>query len=108
MKRYSLENKKSALQLANLPFLSVVKQQLSPEKKGRHVTQLQFRFIALQYLGQKSSIFSKTSRSKACSIDISSLFLVFAIFLNSGLYLTINMVVFDHSIFPNNMSPKLP
>ena len=50
--------------------------------------------------------FSKTSRSKACSIDISSPFLVFAIFLNSGLYLTINMVVFDYSIFPNNMSPE--
>ena len=51
-------------------------------------------------------IFPKTSRSKACSIDISSPFLVFAIFLNSGLYLTINIVVFDHSIFTNHLSPE--
>ena len=61
MKRY-LENKKSDLQHANLPFLSAVKKQLSPEKKGRHVTQLQFRFIALQFLGQKSSKPSQTPR----------------------------------------------
>ena len=35
-------------------------------------------------------------------------FLVFVMFLNSGLYLTINMVVFDHSIFRNNISPESP
>ena len=51
-------------------------------------------------------IVSKTSRLEAFSINISSPFLVFAIFLNSGIYLTISMVVFDHSIFPNNMSPE--
>ena len=41
-------------------------------------------------------------------LNISSPFLVFAIFLNSDIYLTINIVVFDHSIFPNNMSPESP
>ena len=62
MKRY-LENKKSDLQHVNLPFLSAIKKQLSPEKEeGRHVTQLQFRFIALQYVGQKSSKFSPKPR----------------------------------------------
>ena len=61
MKRY-LEQKKSDLQHVHLPFLSAVKKQQSPEKKGRHVTQLQFRFIALQYLRQKSSKFSPKPR----------------------------------------------
>ena len=61
MKRY-LEQKKSDLQHVNLPFLSAVKKQQSPEKKGRHVTQLQFRVIALQYLRQKSSKFSPKPR----------------------------------------------
>ena len=61
MKRY-LKNKKPVLQHVNLPFLSAVKKQLSPEKKGLHVTQLQLRFIALQYLGQKSSKFSQKPR----------------------------------------------
>ena len=63
MKRY-LENKKSVIQHVNLPFLSAVKKQLSPEKKGLHVKglQLQLRFIALQYLGQKSSKFSQKPR----------------------------------------------
>lgn len=100
MKRY-VENKESDLRHVNLPFLSAVKKkQLSPEKKGGHVTQLQFRFIALQSRPKIIQIFSKTSRSKA------SPFLFFAIFWNSGLYLPINIVVFDHSIFPNNMSPE--
>ena len=72
MKRY-LEQKKSDLQHVNLPFLSSVKKQQSPEKKGRHVTQLQFRFIALQSPPKIIQIFSKTSRSKACFIDISSI-----------------------------------
>ena len=51
------KSKTPNLQHVNLPFLSAVKNN-PPEKTGRHVTQFQFRFIALQYLGQKSSKFS--------------------------------------------------
>ena len=91
------KSKTSDLQHVNLPFLSAVKT-TRPEKKGRHVT--------LHRSTKIIQIFSKTSRLKAFSINISSPFLVFPIFLNSGIYLTINIVVFDHSIFSNNMSPE--
>ena len=81
MKRY-LENKKSDLQHVNLPFLSAIKKELSPEKEGERSTchtvavPLHRSTICWPKIIQ---IFPKTSRSKACSIDISSLFLVSAI-----------------------------
>ena len=49
----------------------------------------------------------QTSCSKACFIEFSSPFLVVAIFLISGFYLIIHRYVFDHSNFPNTMSPGI-
>ena len=82
MKRY-LENKKSDIQHVNLPFLSAIKKkQLSPEREEERSTchtvavPLHRSTICWPKIIQ---IFSKTSHSKACSIDTSSLFLVSAI-----------------------------
>ena len=47
----------------------------------------------------------QTSCSKACFSEFSSPLLFLAIILISGFYLTIDNHVFDHSNFPNIMSP---
>ena len=49
----------------------------------------------------------KTSCSKADFFEFSSPFLVVAIFLISGFYLTRDYYVFDHSNFPNILSPGI-
>ena len=77
--------------------------------KYASTTRLKSKTFALQYLGQKSSKLSPKPLqcSKAYFFEFSSPFLVVAIFLISGFYLTINNYVFDHSNFPNIMSPGI-
>ena len=87
MKRY-LGNKKSDLQQVNLPFLSAVTK-LTKSREGRSTCHTVAVPLHRSTISRPKiiQIFSKTSRSKVCSIDISSPFFVFAIFLNSGLYI---------------------
>ena len=69
---------------------------------------LKSKTSALQYLGQKSSTLSpKPLVRKLISLSFRRNFLVVAIFLISGFYLTINNYVLDHSNFPNIMSPGI-
>ena len=93
---------KSDLRHVNLPFVSAVKKVPSRKVDMLHSCS---SASSLYNLGQKSSKFSPKPRVRKL---VPSPFLFFTIFLNSGLYLTINMIVFDHSIFPNNMSPESP
>ena len=93
------KSKTSDLQHVNLPFLSAVKNNPSREERSTCYASSLYKIIQIF---SNFQIFSL----KAFSINISSPFLVFPIFLNSGIYLTINIVVFDHSIFSNNMSPE--
>ena len=101
------KNKTSDPQHVNLPFLSAVKNKSREERSTCYTVSVRLHRSTISR-PKLIQIFSKTSRLKAFSINISSPFLVFPIFLNSGIYLTINIVVFDHSNFPNNMSPESP
>ena len=58
-------------------------------------------------LGNLRRFSSKAVQKKTYFFEISSPPLVVAIFLISGFYLTINNYVFDHSNFPNIMSPGI-
>ena len=91
---------KSDLRHVNLPFVSAVKK---VARRKVDMSQSCSSASSLSNPGQKSSKFSPKPRVRKL---VPSPFLFFTIFLNSGVYLTINMVVFDHSIFPNNMSPE--
>ena len=79
--------------------------------KYASTTRLKSTTFALQYLGQTSSKLSPNplvrKSSKAYFFELSSPSLVVAIFFISGFYLTINNYVFDHSNFPNIMSPGI-
>ena len=91
MKR-QLENKKSDLQQANLRFLSAVKKTTkSREERSTCHTVAVLLHRSIISRPKIIQIFPKTSRSKACSIDISSPFLVFAIFLNSGVLIAFTL-----------------
>ena len=91
---------KSDLRYVNLPFVSAVKKVARSD-----MSQSCSSTSSLSNPDQKSSKFSLKPRVRKL---VPSPFLFLTIFLNSGLYLTINIVVFDHSIFPNNMSPESP
>ena len=77
--------------------------------KYTSTTRLNSKTFALQYLGWKSSKLSPIPlvRMRVSLPEFSSPFFVVAIFLINGFYLTINNYVFDHSNFPNIMSPGI-
>ena len=76
--------------------------------KYASTTWLISKTFGLQYLGQKSSKLSpKPLVRKLVSLSFRRHFLVVAIFLISGFYVTKDNYVFDHSNFPNIMSPGI-
>ena len=110
------------LQVQSLPFLSWVF--LSTEKAYSSFPRLKnlelFLFIntlLLHCINPRPSLYNisaknhqnclKNPGSKAYFFEFSLPFLVVAIFLISGFYLTINNYVFGHSNSPNIMSPEI-
>ena len=112
---FKTSSTKSYLSLA--VFLSTEKAYSSFPRLNNLELILSVNTLLLHGLNPRPSLYSilaknhlnclQTSCSKACFFEFSSPLLFLAIILISGFYLTIDNYVFDHSNFPNIMSPGI-